>query len=182
MFKINYRITDALGELKSMDCNFFDTDYLHISGFIEIRFGEHWEGCYYHENPLQEGEFGSEYIDYWLDGLLDALIVLPKTRYAAVKELETVNRWMEFKLLDETVMINVAIDEKKINNKLFITEPFDEFNYVIPMDFSVKYVAFTSEIKRVVNRFLDEIRGINPKLLETRMGTEMASKLKKIER
>lgn len=92
MFKVNYRMIDEIDELKSMDFNFFDTDYGHISGFIEIQFGQQKEGCYNHENPLQEGEVGGEWVDYWLDGLLDVANSLSITKYAAPFGINSISR------------------------------------------------------------------------------------------
>jgi len=178
MFKINFRIVDDLEKLKSMKHSSFDSDYNHISGFIEIRFGEHNEGCYYHENPLQEGEIGGELLDWWLNFIIDVVNSLEKKSYVAFLEPETNNRWLEFSLDTDHVMINVAIDEEQKNNNVFITEPFSGFSYVEPVDFYVNFYQFKNEITNTVNRFITELGNTNPELLKTKMALEFIDKLR----
>lgn len=177
MFKINIRIIDDIEQLKSMNPSFFDSDFSHITGFIEIMFGEHKEGCYYHENPLREGETGDELLDYWLNKLLDVVNTITTTKYAAIKQLETVNKWLEFKLNDENIIINVAVDIAEKNNKLFVKEFFDGYIYIEPIDFSIDFICFMNEVKNAAKRFLDEIKEINPELLKTKMAMELLNKL-----
>lgn len=177
MFIINYRIVDDINELKSMTSDYFDSDYGHASGFIEIRFGEQKEGSYYHENPIREGEIGGEYIDYWLNKILDVLNTLPLSKYAAFKELETINRWLEFQLFDNHVVINTAIDKKEVNNKLFVSERFDGFDYVEPIDFSIEFTEFKSEVRNKASRFVAELENLNPELLKTKMVKELIKKI-----
>ncbi len=178
MFKVNYRIVDDIDELKSMTVDFFDTEYGHVSGFIEVCFGEQKEGCYYHENPIQEGEVGGEYIDYWLNDILDVANTLPLTKYAAFYELDTINKWMEFKINGDKIIINVAVDEEMKTNNLFIKEPYKGFKYIEPLDFCVNMESFDSEIRNTIKRFLEELNEINPQLLKTKMSMELSSKLK----
>lgn len=179
MLKINFRIVDDFDELRSIKHTIFDSDYNHISGFIEILFGEHNEGCYYHEDPLQEGETGGELLDWWLNFIMDVVNSLEEKSYVAFLEPETKNRWLEFRLDTDHVMINVAIDEEEKNsNNVFITEPFSGFSYVQPVDFSVPFYQFSNEIASTVKHFITELGNINPELLKTKMALEFIAKLK----
>lgn len=178
MFKINYRIVDEIDELKSMDANFFDANYEHISGFIEILFGEQKEGCYYHENPLQKGEVGGEFIDWWLKLVVDVINCLPEKKYVAFQEPETFNRWLEFKLEGDNVIIDIAIDKTESNVGSFITEPYNGFCYVEPMNFAVEFTQFKKEVISTASRFIAELENINPWLLKTKMVSEMLNRLK----
>lgn len=178
MFKIYFRIVDDIEELKSITRDYFDSEHGFITGFIKIHFGEHNEGCYYHENPLRKDEIGGELIDYWLEGLLDVLNNLHITKYSALKELETVNRWLEFKLNGENVLINVAIDKGQKTNKLFIPEPFNGFSYIEPTDYSIIYDEFKDEVLGAVSRFIKELEDINSELLKTKMALRILNKLK----
>ncbi len=177
MFKIKYRIVDEIDELKSIHYEFFDKDWNQVAGFIEINFGTQKEGCYYHENPLGEYEAGGELLDYWFRKLLDTVNNLYLTKYVAFQELETTNRWLEFKLIDNNVLINTAIDSKKINDKLFITEPFNGFDYVTPINFSVEFIEFKTEIVSTVSRFIAELENLNHELLKTKMVRELLQKI-----
>lgn len=178
MFKINCRIVDDFDELKSIKATLFDSEYNHITGFFELCFGEQKEGCYYHENPLQEGETGVELLDYWLNCLIDVTNYLSMTTtYAAFKELETVNRWLEFKRIDDKIIINTAIDIAERNNELFITNFYDGFNYVGPQNFCMEFSEFKSEVLSAVNCFLNQIQKLNPHLIKTKMALELLNKL-----
>lgn len=177
MFKINFRIVNDIDKLKIMQYNFFDSDYEHIEGFFEVCIGIHREGCYYHENPLQVGETGGELLDYWFGKLLDVSNNLSITSYIAFKELETTNRWLEFSLKGDNVAINVAIDEKEKNKKLFINDVFDGFQYIDPSDFLVDIRDFKYEIESSARKFLSELEEINPDLLKTKMAVELSKKL-----
>ncbi len=100
--------------------------------------------------------------------MLETAHKIPITNYVAFKELETFDRWIEFKLYNNTVMINIAVDNKRKNHNLFITEKYNGFTYVNPVDFAINIVDFKKEISNAVNRFIAEVKKINPDLLKTR--------------
>ena len=181
MFKIKFRIVDDLEILKTVESNWFDANYNKIEGFIEVCFGQHKEGCYYHEGPLQEGEIGGELLNYWIDKLLDVANMLQTTSYCAFKEIETTNRWLEFKLVENKVTINVAIDTEGRNKGLLIAESYDGFQYAEPVDFSVELNILNNEIRFSVKRFLAELEKINPKLLKSQMVSDIAKKGSQIQ-
>ena len=125
MFKIKFRIVDDIELLSSMSTKIFDDEYDQILGFFQINFGSHQEGSYYHENQLMEGEEGGELLDYWFDKILQVIISLDsEADYVAFKELETVNRWIDFTKKGDNVFINVAVDDTCQNNnsKKFLIE------------------------------------------------------------
>lgn len=181
MFKINFRIVDNFEELKIIKPALFDNEGRFITGFFELCFGEQKEGCYYHENPLREGETGGEILDLWLNYLLDVVNCLSTIkRYAAFCEPETVNRWLEFKRIDEKVIINVAINNKR-DNKRFISDFFNGFTYVEPLDFCMEFYELKSKVIDSANRFLDQVKELNPKLLKTKMALRILKKLKALQ-
>ena len=111
VFKINIRIVEDLEILKTMDISDFDKEYNQIEGFFQICMGSHKEGCYYHEDELQDGEIGSEVLNYWLNRLLDVVNCFSNgEEYVAFHELETMNRWLEFKASEGEIQIRTAID------------------------------------------------------------------------
>jgi hypothetical protein len=178
VFKINCRIVDDFDALKSMEIALFDNEYNHISGFFEFCFGKQKEGCYYHENPLREGERGVELLDYWLNCLLDVINHFSMgATYVAFKELETSNRWLEFKKVGSTVIVNAATEVSKTNNELFITNTYGGFNYVEPCNFHVGIYKFKEEVLSAVNCFFNQVQKLNPNLLKTKMSLELLNKL-----
>lgn len=181
MFKINCRIVNSYKEIESIDSELFNKEYNHIEGFFEICFGNHREGCYYHDNPIQEGEEGDELLDWWLNLLVDVAEYLPKTNYVAFNEPETTVKWIEFKLIGDNVIINTAIDSKEMNSRMFITEPFNEFDYVKPLNFSVEFIQFKSEVIGTVNSFITKLEDLNPELLKTKMVSSLVQKISNLD-
>lgn len=121
MFKIKYRIVDDFEVLNSITVDEFDKEHDQILGYFRICFGIHQEGSCYHENPLADDEEGDELLDYWIDKMLKILILLGQGfEYAAFREIETVDRWLEFRREEEIIFINVAAGEA--HESLLITE------------------------------------------------------------
>lgn len=177
MIALNYRIVDEIDKLKLMDSSWFDKSHEHISGFIEFCFGDQKEGCYYHENPLRDGETGGELLDWWFNYLLDTVNFLIITKYVAFNEPENVNRWLEFKLIDNTVKINIAKAKPGKKGINFTIDANVEFDYIEIKEFSVQYDEFKKEVLNKINRFLCELKNLNSNLLQTKMAFELLSKM-----
>ena len=181
MFKIKYSIVDDFEILKSLTASIFDDEYEQVLGFFKICFGIHQEGSYYHENPLQDGEEGSELLDYWFDIILQAVLLLESgEKYVAFKEIETVNRWLEFVRREDNILINVAVDDLCKNNLLLITEK-DHFTYVEPLDFIIPYKSLKEEVLIMSEKFLEELKEINRNLGKTRLWKKLKKKITKIK-
>ena len=176
MFKIKFRIVDDFKVLESITAEKFDEEYNQILGYIQICFGEHKEGSYYHEKPLREDEEGDEILDYWFDKMLQTINVLDGGHdYVAFIEIEKANRWIEFRKSKDNVLINVATGKAR-DNKLFITEEC-VFSYVRPLDFMIEYSEFKIQVYETANKFLMEMQKINPCLLSTKMALSLRKKL-----
>ncbi len=176
MFKIRFRIVDDFQTLKLITEEKFDREYNQILGYIQICFGEHREGSYYHENPLRSGEEGDEILDYWFDKILQIIIMLDQGYdYVAFIEIEKMNRWLEFKKNGNNVLINVAIGNAP-NNSLLITKK-GLFSYVAPLNFGIEYNEFKIQVCETVDKFLIELEKINPCLCNTKMAILLRQKL-----
>lgn len=181
MFNIKFRIVDDFKTLEAITEEMFDKKYNQILGDIQICFGEHKEGSYYHENPLRDDEVGEELLDYWFDKLLQTIITLDGGyNYAAFMEIEKVNRWVEFKKNKNGILINVAIG-KPMNNCLFITEK-GLFSYVEPLDFRIEYSEFKNCVYETTNKFLMQLKEINPRIWNVKMTCQLREKLELISR
>lgn len=177
MFKINFRIVDDFKELKDMDISLFDSEWQHITGFFQICFGDQKEGGYFHENALGNDEIGGELLDYWFACLLDTVSDLESiTDYVAFKEIETINRWLEFRRVSDEVIINIAIDTGKCS-QLLLVENNEKFIYVEPRDFKISFGELKNQIVETAQKFLDELRNLNPKLSNTKMALEVFEKI-----
>ena len=181
MFKIKFRIVDDFKTLESITEETFDKEYNQILGYIQVCFGEHKEGSYYHENPLRDNEEGDEILDYWFDKMLQTINVLDAGyNYVAFAEIEKINRWIEFRKSEDKILINVAIGRAQ-DNKLFITEK-GLFSYVDPLDFMIEYNKFRTQMCEITDRFLMELKKINPCLLNTKMALLLKQKLERFNK
>lgn len=182
MFKINYRIVDDIQELRTISSKGFDEEWNQVSGLIQICFGEHQEGSYYHHRPLKDDEIGDELLDYWFDKLLSVIISLDTiSDYVAFKEIETVNRWLEFQRQEDTICIRVAVDDRCINNDLLILENGD-FSYIQPSDFKMSYRHFRQKVLEVTSQFMIELKKLNIELVKTDMFKNLNGKFNQIIR
>ena len=178
MFKINFRITEDLEILKTINISDFDKEYDQIEGFFQICIGSHKEGCYYHEDELQDGEIGSELIDYRLRRLLDVVnCFLNGEEYAAFHEIETMNRWLEFKANEGEIQIRTAIDTSMKIKDLLITTPYCDFDHIESWKYQIEFSNLRKEIVKSVNSFLHQPEVLNPNLLKTKMALELIRKL-----
>lgn len=174
MFKIDYRIVDDINELKQISVNNFDNEFEHISGFFRISFGKHKEGNYFHSGLIRENEVGTELLDFWFNQLLNVIELLQSTNsYAAIKELETMNKWIEFKKEGENVKINVAIDTNNSLTDLVLSQPNDSFLYLKPLDYTISFEEMKKIIKTEAEKFMSELKDINIQLLNTQMALKL---------
>ena len=181
MFEIKFRIVDDFKALKAITEEEFDKEYNMILGYIRVCFGEHEEGgIFYHENPLKDGEEGDELINSWFYLMLEVVNLLDKGYdYAAFLEIETQDRWIEFKKSKDNVIINVAIGMTQ-DHRVLLTEQ-QPFSYVNPVDFTIEYNKFRMEVYEKASRFLMELKEINPHLLNTERAHSLKEKLELID-
>ncbi len=178
MFKINFRIVEDLEILKTIDISTFDNEYDQIEGFFQICMGSHKEGSYYHDNALKDGEVGSELLNYWMNRLLDVVNhFLSGGKYIAFHEIETMNRWLEFKINEGKIQIRVAIDSSMKIKELLITSPCYDFDYTESWKYQIEFSKFRNEIIKSVNSFLHQLEILNTNLLKTKMTLELICKI-----
>lgn len=179
MFKIKFRIVDDFHELKNMTIKDFNNTWKHISGFFCIFMGEQQIGSFYHENALEEDEVGGELLDYWVNKLLDVVIMLNNQySYIAFKEIETTQRWLEFRRTDKNrIAINRALDASDTITKLLITESSDLLSYVEYNGFVISFNELKKNIICAAQNFLDELQKVNSQLVNTEMAIEITKKI-----
>lgn len=167
MFDINFRLVDDFDNLREMSAKYFDSDWKHITGFFQVVIGNGWEGSWYHNEPLYDGETGPELLEDWFDVFLSVISILMKSNYVAILEIEKGNRWIEFTRKDEVVWVKVAVDSSKGGSPLLVTEPRNTFCYEEEKTCVVQWMYFYNLIMTKLNSFLQEIEELNSELLET---------------
>lgn len=182
MFQIKFRIVDDFEELKKVTAIEFNHDYNKISGCFQICFGNQEEGGFYHENELHEEEYGDELLDYWFDCLLDILNILSsKSNYTAFRVIDTCNRWIEFKQVEDSIVINTAIEGSEKCNGLVITKPWHAFSYPNPSNDTISFQELKNTILYETKRFLSELENLNSQLIDTKMVIGLKSKIVELE-
>jgi len=167
MFDINYRIVDDFDSLRKMSASYFDQEWQHITGFFQVIIGDEWEGSWYHNEALCDGETGPELLEYWFDAFLSVIEILTRSNYVAILEIEIENRWLEFIRDDEMVCIKVAVDSFKGNSSLLVIEPRNTFSYVKEQTCFVQWNSFFSLVIEKTERFLQDVEKLNLELLKT---------------
>jgi len=189
MFEILYRITDSDEELAMLAEN---TSYEggDVLGFFEINVNGYHYG-YYHNYPLQPGEFWNEQITNWFIVLIHAYQELNRSGYVLISLLDAYP-WIELRKVQEMVEINILLAEKPDGTTELRLTPLEEFEYdkwyiqyvkdgelhsesVDRRDESVKLDKMRAELLRKALQYLDELRDINPKLLRNERIAELNS-------
>lgn len=167
--QIKWKIADDIKNLSDISAHQFDTDFGHISGFIQIRIGDKTVGDLY--IPDADTLRGSEWIDYWVRQLLYVLVELKeyRKRSVAIKELETMRRWIEFLRDEETVQIHIAVPLVDSVKNLRAINSTDSFQHITDTPCIVSYQALCTQILSFSELFLNEVATINPRLMETIM-------------
>lgn len=182
MFEIKYRIVDDLETLKGIKAPRFNEEWGNISGFFRVSFGSHKEGNYYHENEMENYEMGEELINYWLEVLLEAVLLLSKeTDYVALREIDTIDRWIEFRRHRSEVVVNAARDEENVLRDLWISSPQNVFLYIEPLDCVCEWEELKRQVLFKTRQFLKELQNINPELVKTEMAFKLNEGLRNVQ-
>jgi hypothetical protein len=179
MFIINYRITEDIKYLKSLELEIFDNNS-DLEGFFSMTFNNKSYG-YYHDNPLREEENGWDLITNWFSLLLNAYLELIVTKYVAISDIESYNSWIELKMEDDKVVVNIIETEKEDGMEEITTKPFNEFKYGDWNNVLIELKDFKEELILKTKKYLNEIAAINPKLLESRRMKNIKELLLKVE-
>ena len=132
------------------------------SGFFQIICGEMTYGDYY--PPDIEQYMGTEWLFTWFENITKVGLYLEDHENAAVPDLETINRWIEFKKQSDQVLMNIAyIDHPK--DPFFLGE---EISADIPRRLSeyvtCDFIQMKNEIVAKTECFIEEIIQLNPPL------------------
>lgn len=172
LFEINHRIVD-IEYLKSIKkASDFD-EQGDVEGFFCLNFdGNMYNFCHY--NPLREGETGWELMTTWFTSMLNALVILKDSNYAAVSDIENHN-WIELKLEEDDLTASI-IRAENLSNITFdlayvwstpITEITD-YEYGEWHNIVVSFKEFKREITLKAQQYLSEAFAINPVLVDSK--------------
>lgn len=180
MFDIKFRIVDDLEYLENVSAQKFDYDGADIEGFFQLNFDGNIEG-HYKEGNLNRFEVGHELITLWFDLLIEVILILKrKSNYVALKEIESIDSWFEFTLIDEILYVSYANCIEKNSELFIITSKKECFLYQTWKEISIPFNEFRDKVKMKAKQYINEIENINPKLLDTKIISKLYRKLESI--
>ena len=104
MFEIDYKII----------CSDYD-DFSGQNGFFKIKFNNFHYGEMYPEELSEVMDKVSLYD--WIERLIRVLICLKTHDYVALSDVESYNKWIEFRRKDQNIIVSIVNAEKKDNTK-----------------------------------------------------------------
>lgn len=180
--KIRFTIFDK-EYWRSIFANEFDQWGEDVSGYFELRFGDHIEGEYC-DFFMPEELLGGESLDYWFSSLLEALYLFQskKTNYVAIRVIEYVDRWLEIKREKTQICLNVArASDPRETEALLLTSQIHDPVYEPSLDTMENYDSFYQEITNAVIKYLSEMKNLNPDLMKARAFVRLSNYLHDLE-
>ncbi len=179
MFQIKYRIIEDMKALKQWDASTFDKES-DLEGFFQLQFDDKHYG-YFHDRELRDGEVGFDLITHWFEMLIKVYLALETSKYVALSDIESFNTWLEFKRTNnQTLEVSIIECDKSNIVEAIVTRCFEEYTYSDWKNMSILLEDFKEEILNKSNLYIDEIRNINSKLLESKRILNLQSLIDKI--
>ncbi|AUS09946.1 hypothetical protein C1X05_14670 [Laceyella sacchari] len=184
MVEVKYRIIEDIDELKTLDRDSFDR-WGEIEGFFMIRFNDKFYcNTTYHENELRPGEEGFDLITIWFDHFLQAVKLLEKHDYVAVRDIETPDVFIEFKKLDKSDYIYAGAIFVHSKNTLDIRDavvttslPYQGYEFI---NEKIAYKDLKEEILKKSFQYIKELEQINQELIFSRRIQRLTAKINQI--
>ncbi|WP_139488797.1 hypothetical protein [Brevibacillus dissolubilis] len=164
MFTIRYKIIhDEFVDYRTIDLCDFETNHGDIEGSLELCFHDKTVGFLDDDFPAIP-----EWLVVWFRDLLTVSLYLLSHDYVAYKLPEASRIWLEFKRSGDDLIVSLVEDvpREEITNH-FIVEPLGEFQKSDWSGVRIKREQFLREIIDQTEGFLEEIRTINPCLLQS---------------
>lgn len=166
MFQIKYRIVDNIDMLKEWSKNIFDNEG-DLEGFFQMNFnGKHYG--YYHKKDIKVGEQGFYLITHWFEMLIKVYLAFEISAYVALSDIESFSTWIEFKRIDKDTLEVSIIECEKNEVDPIVIKQFDKYTYSDWKNAKIKLKDFKDEIVKKSNLYIEELRRINSKLLESK--------------
>lgn len=141
-------------------------------------------GFYEDDSGVDQHLRGNEYsIPTWLQLFLEAVIMLKTNNYCAIKDIERMGIWVEFKKKkDELINISIIEDKSRLSGPLLITEPLSNAVVSEWKDAETSLVQLVQEISRITNEYLKQILTINNLFDETAETSEIKKLLREVKK
>ncbi|MCR8982538.1 hypothetical protein [Brevibacillus laterosporus] len=168
MFIINYQLVLSESEIASLTYEEFieehNDDFL---GLILFSFNEHEYGYYSEDATIHEFNLFEEWIILWFRMLNDAVLLLKKKGYAAIKTIEEPDNWIVFKNSNENVLIDFVLATDMIPNVIVTAVPLCGIYHVGWENEVINKSQFFSEIKTKTGDLIQKIERLNNNLAKS---------------
>ncbi|WP_078410778.1 hypothetical protein [Priestia abyssalis] len=179
MINIKYEIfEDDVEELRIIDVLTFDKEYHQIYGLFTLTVGEHNFIPSPPDNiPLSAKRSYSELILTHFKLLNETVSLLDTNGYVALKYIENDSQWLELKVEKDLIKVSELKYEIRTSLDSFICTE-EKFlrgaKYGSFKEITVLKKQFENEVKKKTRLFLEEIKSINPVLLESKFFNRIA--------
>ncbi len=184
MFEIKFKITENVEELKNASLRRFNRELYNICGLFQLKIGRHGNIGFFTDEAMPEDFIGDELLTAWFSGLLDVAILLRnKKKCRVIMQL--------IDLYGQGLLFTKGDDEDYVTiSSISLTTPVDAIPIVSYENEDCKYetewvesnILYMDVEKEIVEKaweFVEEIRKINPILLESRTVKLILEKLER---
>ncbi len=152
MFRIRYKIMDDVvlesWELKGAD------------GYFEFQVGDETYGIFIPENI----DVFMVSIYWWFYYFLEAILILNKTNYVLISDIEKANTWIEIKKNGDELYISKVFAEKPENSLALESEVIPNIKYKYWKDKKVLFMRFKAEVLNKAKCYLRDLKCLNEEI------------------
>ena len=94
--------------------------------------------------------------------------MLKKFVYVALSDVESYNTWIEFKKINNNLIVSIIENEQKNQYGYIVTEPFTRCTYSDWNNVTITLNEFKSELIRKTQSYLNEVGVINPAFIKSK--------------
>ncbi|OAJ75592.1 hypothetical protein AYJ08_21720 [Brevibacillus sp. SKDU10] len=168
MFIINYQLALSESELARLTYEEFKEDYGEdLLGLIHFSFNKQEYGYYSEDATIHEFNFFEEWIISWFQMLNEALILLKKEGYAAIKTIEEPDNWIVIKNSNENVLIDFVLATDRVPKEFVTPVPLCSIYHAGWENEVINKAQFFSEIKTKTDDLIQKIERLNSNLVES---------------
>ncbi|PCN46020.1 hypothetical protein B9C88_00365 [Brevibacillus laterosporus] len=168
MFRINYQLALSESEISSLTHEELIEDYGDdFLGLILFSFNEQEYGYYSEDATIHEFNFFQEWIISWFQMLNEALIMLKKEGYAAIKTIEEPDNWIVIKNRNENVLIDFVLATDRVPKEFVTPVPLCSIYDAGWENEIINKAQFLSELKTKTGDFIQKIERLNNNLAKS---------------
>jgi len=137
---------------------------------------------YYEKDDAFKSSFYGEWLIRWFSGLLDSVLELKRgANTVYLMETDTIDRWVEIKLKDSQIILNVVHAERENGDHLVTTRKLDITSREWGEGESVSWDEFVSEIVKNAEKLIGELLEITSEMASCKCLIDMNNRISKLK-